>query len=130
MIKLKIDDINISNLYNCDYLNIKELTIRAPLNINIIFNELYKFSNLEILDLRNNNITEIKGLCKLVKLKVLYLSNNNITEIKGLDKLINLQELYLGWNKIKEIKGIYSLTNLEILFLTMKMIFSDKIFMN
>ena len=59
--------------------------------------------SLEILDLPNNNITEIpKELSELSNLKRLYLYRNNITEIpKELSKLTNLQILYLDSKEYK-----------------------------
>ncbi len=39
----------------------------------------------------------------LVSLQILDLNNNNITEIKGLDSLVSLQELVLSFNMITEI---------------------------
>ena len=54
---------------------------------------LDKLSNLHILDLSNNLISQIKGLDKLKKLEILCLNNNQITEIKGLDNLENLRVL-------------------------------------
>ena len=135
MLELYIDDNNIDDLDNCDYLTIIKLSIIAPKNINLLLDKLYKFTNLQILELCNNEIkgidklinlqeldlsynkiTEIKGLENLVNLQVLYLNcNYKITEIKAIDKLINLQILDLSYNKITEIKGLENLVNLQIL---------------
>ena len=118
MPELCIDDHNINNLDNYDYLNITKLTISVSKNINLLLDKLYKFTNLEILRLSSNQITEIKGLDKLVNLQILNLCYNKITEIKGLDKLVNLQVLYLSSNQITEIKGIGNLVNLQELILS------------
>ena len=113
MLELCINDDNINDLDNCDYLTITGLRILAPNNINLLLDKLYKFTNLEILILYNNKITEIKGLDNLVNLKILDLSNNQITEIKNIDKLVNLEKLNLSNNKITEIKGLDDLINLH-----------------
>ena len=79
MSELFINNKNTYDLYNCDYLSITKLTITNAKNINSLLDKLYKFTNLQILDLSNNQITEIKdikGLDNLVNLKVLDLSNN------------------------------------------------------
>jgi Leucine-rich repeat (LRR) protein len=123
MLKLYIDNENINSIYNCDYLSIKELIIEelymeAPENINLIFNEIYKFTNLQKLAIYHNQITEIKGLDNLVNLQELILYNTEITEIKGLNKLTSLQKLSLYDNKITEIKGLNTLVNLQELILS------------
>ena len=115
MPKLCINDYNFNDLDNCNNLTITELRIYAPNNINLLLDKLYKFTNLQILFLSHNKITEIKGLDKLINLQELDLSNNKLTEIKGLDKLINLQVLHLYNNKITEIKRLDKLVNLQVL---------------
>ena len=117
MPELYINDDNINDLDNCDYLSISKLTISVNKNINLLLDKLYKFINLEILFLYDIKITEINGLNNLSNLKILDLSKNLITEIKGLDNLINLQELYLYNNDITVIKGLDNLVNLQHLTL-------------
>ena len=62
------------------------------------------FNKLEILDLSDNNITDIKILEKVnfKELKELYLNYNNISDIKVLEKVKfeKLEELYLTGNEI------------------------------
>jgi internalin A len=65
------------------------------------------------LNLSNNQLTEIKGLEKLVGLQQLYLSGNHLTEIKGLEELVCLQRLYLSNNQLTEIKGLETLVDLQ-----------------
>ena len=80
----------------------------------------------------SNQITELKGLDKLVNLKTLYCRNNELTELDtsklvnlvGLhcrnnklteldtSKLVNLQGLDCMYNKLTEIKGLDKLVNL------------------
>jgi len=68
------------------------------------------------LDCYKNNLTEIKGLDKLVNLERLYCGHNKLTEIQGIDKLANLKSLHCTNNQLTEIKGLHKLVNLELLF--------------
>ena len=113
MIEIFINDNNINELDNYDYLSITKLYIEAPKNINLLLDKLYKFTNLKELKLCNNKITEIKAINNLINLQVLNLSNNQITEIKAINNLVNLQQLYLYNNQITEIKGLDNLVNLQ-----------------
>ncbi len=122
MIKLVINDENITDFFNCNPLEITCLEIFEQNNIELILNNLHKFVNLQELYLDNNKITEIKGLDNLVNLLILNLTNNQITEIKGLNNLVNLQELYLYNNQITEIKGLDNLANLQYLILSINKI--------
>lgn len=79
---------------------------------------LEDLTNLETLNLNNNQIIEIESLENLINLKMLRLENNQITEINGLDALTNLEWLFLDGNQITEIKGLESLINLEYLDLS------------
>ena len=106
MSELEINNKNINDLDKCDYLSITKLTILVSNNINLLLDELYKFTNLQELNLSFNKITEIKGLDKLVNLQKIDLSKNQITEIKAIDNLIILQILNLYNNQITEIKGL------------------------
>ncbi len=62
MVELSINDNNINDFINCNPVEVIRLQIYSPNNIEIILNNLYKFVNLQILHLYNNQITEIKGL--------------------------------------------------------------------
>jgi hypothetical protein len=50
------------------------------------------------LNLRSNQLTDVKGLEKLTQLKMLNLKDNQLTELTGLEKLTQLKELYLSDN--------------------------------
>ena len=78
---------------------------------------LDNFTELEILDLENNQIRKIEGLEKLVRLKKLFLAWNKIKKIEGLDNLSKLQILDLLGNQIKKIEGLERLSQLRVLFL-------------
>ncbi|MDR2955646.1 MAG: leucine-rich repeat domain-containing protein [Prevotella sp.] len=71
--------------------------------------------NIIVLNLSNNQISEIKGLEKLNNLSILYLYSNQISDIKGLEKLNNLSKLYLDNNQISEIKELENLVKSPIL---------------
>ncbi len=108
---------NVDAFFKCTPQTITKLKIYTKKNINLILDNLYKFTNLQSLYLYNNDILEIKGLDKLVKLQQLCLYNTKISAITGLDNLVNLEQLYLAKNKITEIKGLDNLVNLEELYL-------------
>jgi internalin A len=59
---------------------------------------LEKLTQLEVLDLNSNQLTDITGLEKLTQLKVLSLYNNQLTDVKGLEKLTQLTWLELQDN--------------------------------
>ena len=50
------------------------------------------------LSLRNNQLTDVKGLEKLNQLTELRLSGNQLTDVKGLEKLTQLEQLWLNNN--------------------------------
>jgi len=54
---------------------------------------------------------------KLTQLKFLHLRNNQLTDVKGLEKLTQLTELYLQFNQLTDVKGLEKLTQLEKLTL-------------
>ncbi|MDR0603263.1 MAG: leucine-rich repeat domain-containing protein [Bacteroidales bacterium] len=101
----------VNNLDEITHLNLKNNQIGE-------IKGLDKLTNLQELNLSSNKISEIKGLDKLTNLQILYLYNNQISEIKGLNKLTNLQELDLRYNYIGEIKGLNKLKNLRELKLS------------
>jgi len=87
---------------------------------------LETLTDLQVLNLSNNQIDEILRLDNLTKLRELDLSNNKITEIYGLKNLINLRELNLENNKFIDIKGIENLINLVKLSLGIRLVSVDK----
>ncbi|XP_050176263.1 LOW QUALITY PROTEIN: centriolin [Myiozetetes cayanensis] len=60
-------------------------------------------SQLETLNLSNNQIEKMEKLDKLLKLRELNLSCNRISKIEGLEHLQNLQKLNLAGNEIEHI---------------------------
>ncbi len=81
---------------------------------------LETLTELQVLNLSNNQIDEIKGLDNLTKLKELNLYNNKVTEIKGLRNLINLRKINLEKNSFINIKGFENQINLQNLSLGAK----------
>ena len=66
------------------------------------------------LDCSDNQLTEIKGLDKLVNLEELYCGNNKLTEL-DVSKLVNVWALYCDENKLTEL-DVSKLVNLEWLY--------------
>ncbi|KAJ7398993.1 hypothetical protein BTVI_119499 [Pitangus sulphuratus] len=64
---------------------------------------LEKCSQLETLNLSNNQIEKMEKLDKLLKLRELNLACNRISKIEGLEHLQNLQKLNLAGNEIEHI---------------------------
>ena len=69
------------------------------------------------LSLRNNQLTDVKGLEKLTQLKRLYLQYNQLTDVKGLENLTQLTYLSFRGNQLTDAKGLEKLTNLTWLSL-------------
>jgi Leucine-rich repeat (LRR) protein len=76
-----------------------------------------KLSSLTELDLRGNQISDIKPLQSLTKLTWLVLGTNQISDIKPLQSLTKLTAIELNNNKIIDITPLQSLTNLNSLLL-------------
>ena len=66
------------------------------------------------LDCSDNQLTEIKGLDKLVNLEWLWCNDNNLTELNT-SKLVNLLGLYCRNNELSEL-DVSKLVNLERLY--------------
>lgn len=114
---------------NCDFINLKFKKLSKlknlrrmglnKCNIKEIDNNINILSNLECLDLRTNNISDISPISNLPKLQYLTISHNNISGLHyRIFKLENLKELDLSHNKIKyiprEIRYLFNLNNLNL----------------
>lgn len=77
-----------------------------------------KFTNLTLLDLAGNDISEITPLANLKNLNNLSLTSNKITDIAPLQNLNKMEQLFLSANKISDISPIKDLTNLTSLLLS------------
>merc|ERR1711990_1432605 len=71
------------------------------------------FSNLQVLELRNNQFISLKGLVPLKSLKKLYLAQNKIEDLTPLAKLKTLETLHLRENEITSLFGLKELTQLK-----------------
>ena len=72
-------------------------------------------TNLEWLDLQDNQISDISPLVGLINLRTLILNNNLVSDISPLKGLKNLDYLKLRGNQVSDISPIAGLINLEIL---------------
>ena len=80
--------------------------------------ELEKLTQLMFLSLGTNILTDVKGLEKLAQLIELNLSSNQLTDVpKELENLKLLKSLSLSKNQLTNIKGLEKLINLQLLSL-------------
>lgn len=89
----------------------------AQNRIRLVDQDLSCLSNLRVLNLSYNEISEVVRLGTLPALQELLLHKNNIENIEkliGMD-LPALKKLSLAYNKIKEIDSLGKLTNLIVL---------------
>lgn len=88
--------------------------------LNLNFNKIQNFEsmamvpfiNLEVLELRNNGIESLTGLCALPRLKKLYISQNRISNLAPVSHLKTLETLHIRENEIVNLEGLIELTNL------------------
>ena len=78
---------------------------------------LAQLTQLETLDLDDNNISDITPLAQLTQLETLDLDDNNISDITPLAQLTQLEALVLRSNSISDITPLAQLTQLEALVL-------------
>jgi internalin A len=81
-----------------------------------------KLGKLTSLDLRYNQISDIKPLAALTNLTSLSLALNQISDVKPLVALTNLTVLSLALNQISDVKPLVALTNLTVLSLALNQI--------
>ena len=74
-------------------------------------------TKLQVLDLRDNSISDISPLAKLTNLTTLRFARNNITDISPVARLTNLTELNFRSNSVSDIAPVTRLTNLTSLWL-------------
>lgn len=70
-------------------------------------------TNVKILVVDSNKISDITPLYDLPSLQHLNLIGNEISNVEGIDKLRTLEELYLGLNLLRDITPLSTLTNLK-----------------
>jgi Leucine-rich repeat (LRR) protein len=73
--------------------------------------------NIEVLYLKDNQITDLTPLAGLKDLNTLDLTGNQISDISSLARLLRLKNLLLGNNQISDIAPVSALSNLANLSL-------------
>ncbi len=81
-------------------------------------NALAKLTQLEVLYLRDNLITDIEPLTELVNLTRLYLSRNSVSDISMLTEPEQLTKVELTDNKISDISALFGLEFATVIQLT------------
>jgi Leucine-rich repeat (LRR) protein len=74
---------------------------------------LEKCTNIDIIDLSNNQIVDITPIAFLTQLKEINLSGNGIQDISVLDNLQNLKRIDISFNEIDDISSLFELQNFE-----------------
>ncbi len=74
-------------------------------------------TNLQLLDLRYNQIIDLSPLAGLINLHELDINHNQISDLSPLAGLTNMRYLYLHWNQISGLSPLVGLTNLKLLWL-------------
>lgn len=122
--ELNLRNNQIANLDDVNFRKITHLRLRSLNLENDIDDELGgladvrlvgEFSQLEILNLRGNRITEINTFRSLIRLVELDLRGNLVSDIEPLRELYALKELNLRDNNIRNIEPLNDLTNLTYL---------------
>ncbi|KAL9957421.1 hypothetical protein ACROYT_G039054 [Oculina patagonica] len=72
-------------------------------------------SQITVLDISCNSITDISALNALPALEELDLSNNKISKIPDLGRCKKIQELDISRNQVSDLSGLKSLSNLTVL---------------
>jgi len=70
------------------------------------------FTNLEVLELRNNGLETLVGIGALPNLKKLYIAQNRINNLGPLTHLKSLETLHARENEIANLEGVLELENL------------------
>ena len=70
-------------------------------------------SNLRILSIQSNRISEIEGLESLLNLEELYIADNHLTTLSGLEENRGIRILDISRNQIQELKYLRHLSHLE-----------------
>lgn len=73
-------------------------------------------TNLRIISIQSNRLTNITGLSSLPNLEELYLSHNAITDLSGLESTTTLRILDFSNNQVSHLEHLGTLKNLEELW--------------
>lgn len=82
-------------------------------------------TNLVVLYLAMNEISDLTPLAELTKLRFIDLSLNKVTDLSPLARLPDLSQLDLSGNPIREIESLMGMNSLQDLALTLNMDLSD-----
>ena len=96
---------------------ITNLTLRCKLNDLTPLASLTQLTQLEELDIRNNQISDLTPLASLTQLRNLDISNNQISDLTPLANLTQLRDLNISDNQISDLTPLAGLT--ELWFLSM-----------
>lgn len=104
----------LSDLTHCTNLELLELENNKVSDLS----PLAELKHLRLLGLRNNRLTDasLQYLSRLYTLTDLSISGNGITNINYLSGLVNLKNLYLNGNKISDFSPLYGLSDLRELY--------------
>ena len=102
-----IDTLDYSKFTNLEVLEFGDNNISDITSLNDLN------SNLIELELRNNPLLSISPISHLTSLEILELGDGGIVDITPLDNLTNLRELYLSENGVSDITTLANLTSLE-----------------
>lgn len=70
-------------------------------------------TELVVLDLSSNKISNVKPLATLKQLQILKLQSNRIADLNGLDELVSLYSLDVAGNFLNSVHALFPLRNLE-----------------
>jgi len=122
---LQVIDLSYNKINTFDGLDhplLKCLNLNYNKLINLDTMLMDTFTNLQVLELRSNQFSSLKGLVPLKSLKKLYLAQNRISDLTPLAKLPLLEVLHLRENEITQLAGLDDLTELRELNLRSNMI--------
>lgn len=74
---------------------------------------LDSLTNLRILSIQSNRLTNLNGLSNLPNLEELYFSHNAVTDLSGLEKNTTLRVLDFSNNQVTHLEHLSALKNLE-----------------
>lgn len=111
--RLKLDP-GVNSLKDLEYLTNLEYLNAGQLGI-VDISAIAGLTNLRVLYMPRNQITDLTALKKLTRLEILSLNGNQIVSLRPIASLTNLQKLYLRENKINSITSLSKLTKLSVL---------------
>lgn len=98
-------------------LNLDQLTHLKSVDLSNNFLDYLELNEcpLKVLNIGNNQITDLAGITKAIYLEALNVENNQLSSIAGIERCPQLRILNISGNSIKEIDELKALTNMEYL---------------